>query len=489
MRNMKKMLLGMSLALLAACGQHTRTEEIDGTSMAQVAVFTSADKNLEKTYNWAKAMAWLYAHEGDDPVGYWYESSLPMREAFCMRDVSHQSVGGQILGMTPHNKNMFFRFAENVSESKDWCSYWEINRHNKPAPADYENDSSFWYNLNANFDVMQACLKMYEWTGDAEYLENEDFVNFYDRTVTDYVERWDLQPEKAFQRARYMNTAENFDANKSFHRCRGLASYAENFPGIVMSIDLLSTLYAGFNAYAYMAEMKGDTDKAEEARTKAGQYKQIVEEKFWDASQNRYNTFWTDEGAFKRGEGAPFVLWFDVTDNAERIRALVKDILSQKWNVENLSAFPLFLYKYGYLDEAYRHLIALPKMNRSEYPEVSFGMVEGIVCGAMGLQPSFSKKQIATCSRLQGAARQSSIKNVPVFGGYVSVSHTDKSTTIENNTEVDLTWEVSFMGEHPEIIVDGKKMTTSTELDANGNAYSRCLVPLPAHACAVAEVE
>lgn len=235
--------------------------------------------------------------------------------------------------------------------------------------------------------------------------------------------------------------------------------------------------------------MKGDIDKAEEARTKAGQYKQIMEEKFWDASQNRYNTFWTDEGAFKRGEGAPFVLWFDVTDNTEHIRALVKDILSQKWNVENLSAFPMFLYKYGYLDEAYRHLIALPKMNRSEYPEVSFSMVEGIVCGAMGLQPSFSKKQIATCSRLQGDARQSSIKNVPVFGGYVSVTHADKSTTIENNTDVDLTWEVSFMGEHSEIIVDGKKMTTSTELDANGNAYSRCLVPLPAHACAVAEVE
>jgi hypothetical protein len=76
-----------------------------------------------------------------------------------------------------------------------------------------------------------------------------------------------------------------------------------------------------------------------------------------------------------------------------------------------------------------------------------------------------------------------------VFGGYVSVSHTDKSTTIENNTNVDLTWVVSFMGEHSEIIVGGKKMTTSTELDANGNAYSRCLVPLPAHARAVAEVE
>ena len=488
MRRMKHLFLGLSLALVA-CAHSTKTETVETMSMSEVAVFTSADRDLEKTFNWAKAMAWLYAHEGDDPVGYWYEAALPMREAFCMRDVSHQSVGGQILGMTQHNKNMFFRFAENISESKDWCSYWEINRYNKPAPADYENDSSFWYNLNANFDVMQACLKMYDWTGDAEYLENEDFVNFYDRSVTDYVERWDLQPEKAFQRARFMNTAENFDANKSFHRCRGLASYAENFPGIVMSIDLLSTLYAGFNAYATMAELKGETAKAEEARAKAKQYKQIVEEKFWDANQNRYNTFWTDEGEFKRGEGAPFVLWFDVTDNPERIRALAKDILDMKWNVENLSAFPLFLYRYGYLDEAYRHLITIPRMNRSEYPEVSFGMVEGIVCGAMGIQPSFSKKQIGTCSRLQGTARLSTIKNVPMFGGYVSVAHTEKSTTIENDTDTDLTWEVSFMGEHPEIIVGGKKMVATMRHDANGNVYSRCLVPLPARQCATAEIK
>lgn len=487
MRSMKHLFLGLSLAL-AACTHSTKTETVEAMSMSEVAVFTSADRDLEKTFNWAKAMAWLYAHEGDDAVGYWYEASLPMREAFCMRDVSHQCVGGQILGMTQHNKNMFHRFAENISEAKDWCSYWEINRYNKPAPADYENDSAFWYNLNANFDVMQACLKMYEWTGDADYLENGEMVNFYDRTVTDYVERWDLQPEKAFGRVRYMNKAADFDINKSFHRCRGLSSYAENFPGIVMSIDLLSTMYAGFNAYAEMAQMNGEDVKAKETRAKAQLYRQIVEERFWDAEHNRYNTFWTEAGEFKRGEGAPFVLWFGVTDNPERIRALVKDILNIEWNVENLSAFPAFLYKYGYADEAYRHLIALPKMKRSEYPEVSFGVVEGIVCGAMGIRPSFSKKQIATCSRLKDAAGRSAIRNVPMFGGYISVAHNNLTTQIENNTDEDLMWEAAFMGEHPQITVGGKSYDAIVDRDANGNACSRCLVPLPAHKSAVAEV-
>lgn len=104
-------------------------------------------------------MALSYVHDGSDPVGYWYEAALPQREAFCMRDVSHQSVGAQILGLAEHNKNMFGKFAKNISESKDWCTYWEINRYDKPAPADYANDKEFWYNLNANFDVIQACWK------------------------------------------------------------------------------------------------------------------------------------------------------------------------------------------------------------------------------------------------------------------------------------------------------------------------------------------
>ncbi|MFA6126609.1 MAG: hypothetical protein WC699_04845 [Bacteroidales bacterium] len=34
----------------------------------------------------------------DDPVGPWYEAAEPGREAFCMRDVSHQSMGAHALG-------------------------------------------------------------------------------------------------------------------------------------------------------------------------------------------------------------------------------------------------------------------------------------------------------------------------------------------------------------------------------------------------------
>ena len=94
--------------------------------------FDSSDKELASYVNWAKNRALLYSYNGTDPVGYWYMAAFPNREAFCMRDVSHQSIGAEILGLGPHNLNKVVKFCQNISESKKFATYWEINRYNNP---------------------------------------------------------------------------------------------------------------------------------------------------------------------------------------------------------------------------------------------------------------------------------------------------------------------------------------------------------------------
>ncbi|MCK7461715.1 MAG: hypothetical protein MZU84_06460 [Sphingobacterium sp.] len=86
---------------------------------------------------------------------------LPSRFAFCMRDVSHQATGAHVLGLAAFNRNMLDKFARAVSPSRDYCSYWEIDKWNRPAPVDYKSDRDFWYNLTANFDVLDACWRQY----------------------------------------------------------------------------------------------------------------------------------------------------------------------------------------------------------------------------------------------------------------------------------------------------------------------------------------
>ena len=88
------------------------------------------------------------------------------------------------------------KFVENISESKDYCSYWEIDRNNLPASADYVSDQDFWYNLNANFDVMNACYRLYLWTGDEVYINDPRFEEFFRLSANEYIDRWQLQADK-----------------------------------------------------------------------------------------------------------------------------------------------------------------------------------------------------------------------------------------------------------------------------------------------------
>jgi len=192
--------------------------------------FESSNTELQSAVKWAKQKALSYAHDDSDPVGYWYEAALPNREAFCMRDVSHQSIGAEILGLSKHNKNMLLKFAQNISESKDYASYWEINRYNKPAPVDYENDQDFWYNLPANFDVIYTIERLYHWTKDTSYLKNKDFEKFCSLSLNEYVDRWELSHTNLLSRNRSLFVQDNHPDNR-FGKNRGIPTYNEGGRG------------------------------------------------------------------------------------------------------------------------------------------------------------------------------------------------------------------------------------------------------------------
>ena len=247
-----------------------------------------------------------------------------------------------------------------------------------------------------------------------------------------------------------------------------------------MGVDLIATLYAGFNASSQMASLLGNNEKSEKDKQMALAYRNILEKEWWCEDSAYYQTFWTEDRTFHRGEGVPFILWFGATENESRIQVSVKDILSKEWNVENMSAFPLLLYRLGYLKDAYTYLTELPQMNRSEYPEASYGIIEGTVCGVMGVIPSACEKTISTCSRLSSDSLNAEIRNLPVFDGYVSVKHTGCiATEIENKTSQDLVWKAAFMGQYPEVKVGGKIYHTEPFQDVYGNVYSIAEVKLP----------
>nr|WP_295922852.1 hypothetical protein [uncultured Dyadobacter sp.] len=420
--------------------------------------FRSTDTALQTAFERAREMALSHHGNPGDPVGEWYEAALPTRSAFCMRDVSHQSMAAEMIGLGKANKNMFSLFAKNISDSKDWCSYWEINKEGKPAPADYRNDEEFWYNLNANFDVLHSAWQLYLWTGDKDYVSGREFANFHKKSVNEYVRRWVLQPDSLLSRPLHPNAQASYNDEDSFHRCRGLASYSEGVRDLKMGVDLVAALSRGMKTYADMLRLNGQAAEARLYDAKGEQYRQHIEQKWWSEKENRYFTYYSSAGALGYTEGETFLLWFDVLNDSTRTRKVIDQILSREWNIENESYFPYLLGQYGYAPQVRNYVLRLTDLQtkRREYPEVSYGAIQGIVQGIMGIQADARVNRISTL--FNGREEDTNtLENLPVLQRKIAVTQSRNKASFRNSGASPVQWRAMFTGKHPFIIVDGVK--------------------------------
>jgi len=439
------------------------------TAQPAAVIFRSSDTAMQNAFGLAKQMALHYKAGPGDPVGPWYESALPPRFAFCMRDVSHQCIGAEILEMHAENKNMFSKFIRNISASKDWCSYWEMDKFNRPSPADYKNDREFWYNLNANFDLLDACWRSYLWTGDTMFLNNPAFQYFYAKSVDEFIVKWILQPDSLLTRPAYPNAPEPFDSNNSFHRCRGLPSYSESVHDLKMGIDLVAAIYRGMLSYASFLKAGNKADKADAIIKKAGLYRQHIDNFWWDPQASLYNTHYTNSHQFGKGEGETFLLWFDALVDTAREKKTIEHLLSMDLNVENQSYLPLQLYRHGYWQKAREMVLHLtdPATERREYPEVSYGMVEAFVQGLMGIDANALSRTVSSIYR--SGAGSGSLVDLPVLNTTIDISHLSRtSSAITNKGKYPFIWKAMFYGNHGMAIINKRKVQLKKEKDSRG---------------------
>ncbi|MDN3580747.1 hypothetical protein [Mucilaginibacter flavus] len=456
---------GISMAILFA-----------GSTMAQTpsVQFSSTDLKLTEAFTWARSMALHYRGSLKDSVGPWYESALPPRYAFCMRDVSHQCVGGEILGMEKENLNMLTLFADHISSAKNWCSYWEINKWNKPAPEDYRSDREFWYNLPANFDLLYASWRLYQWTGNRYYIDDPKFVNFSEKTVDEYVKAWVLQSDSLLTRPSHPNAPVPYKDNDSFNRCRGLPSYSEGITNLKVGADLVAALYRGLLTYSEMLDFKGEVKKAAHYRELAGKYQEHLETKWWNAGKSQYYTYLSNEGTFGNDEGETFMLWFGALNNRERRESTIAYIKPLNRNMENRSYYPLLFYKYGHWEDGRQNILYLsdPGTERREYPEVSFGVVEGIIQGLMGVSPDARNKSLFTIYRSH-AADISKIRHLPVLGTTINLTHFSPTASLIHNTgKKTFKWRAAFYGKLTTAYVNHQKHKLQQSRDDQGAVIS-----------------
>ena len=435
--------------------------------------FSSSDLQLVKSFDWAKKQALAYAFTRD-PVGLWYEAALPGREAFCMRDVSHQAMGAQALGLAAYTYTMLHHFAADISPSRDWCSYWEIDRENRPAPVDYASDAAFWYNLPANFDVLDASYRMYLWTGDMRYIDNPVFDNFYDRTMDEYVKRWTLGQDSIMDRKRWLlpMTEEEFrEQHGESHYRRGIPGYNESDHGYVAGIDLLAAEYAAWRDYAAIERMRGDEAGSNNAADQAAVLKSLVNTKWWNANANGFYSTLDAQHQLKGGDAAD-VLYWGVVDEGKKADAALKDLLIEVHRhppcaVEGESHYAEILYRYGAPAAGYSVILDLasPGHCRQEYPEVSFSEIGAITTGVMGVSivPG-PAREVETLPGLTAKTAWAELRNLPVGRNLVAIRHDGvHESTFTNLSGPALIWRAAFPGVRRKVLVDGRQMAAQTE--------------------------
>jgi hypothetical protein len=428
--------------------------------------FRSSDERLSEAFRWARRQALAYVFDGD-PVGPWYEAALPGRQAFCMRDVSHQSGGAHALGLAPYTYNMLHRFAENIAESRDWCSYWEINRENKPAPVDYKSDQAFWYDLPANFDVLDACARMYRWTGDRRYLTDPAFLNFYDRSVRDFVSKWQLSPELVMKRQLPVPPPGISGPAARFFAARGIPSYIEGGSQFVVGVDLLAAEYAGFLAYSQIQQLRGNAAGAREYQRKALEVKKLVNEGWWnEGARQFYSTLNRNrklQGSDRLALGDRALLYYGVAEDGVKARSALDGLLERikqpsSLAVEEQSHYAEIFYRHGLPDVAYAQIMDLtrPDRKRREYPEVSYAVIGAMVGGMMGIAAE-TDQSVSTLPALVHQTAWAEIAGLPVRANVVSLREEEnRIAVLTNQSGPALQWQARFPGSVDRLLVDGK---------------------------------
>jgi len=419
--------------------------------------FTSSDPILQDGFAWAQAQALSYARHGEDPVGLWYDAALPGRDAFCVRDASHQRAGAAVLGLQAHTYNMFRKLAGSMHEARDFCMFWEIDKRDRPAPVDYTDDRDFWYNLPANFDLMQACRAEALWTGDSRYIEEPCFARLEALSFGEYIARWDRD-------------GDGIPDHRPEDGCRGIASYNEVKKSPRVAGDLLGAMFAAYRA-------AGLEDKARALQ-------KLYLEDWYDAKRGRFYGAKDKRGRFVEKycrEGNFLPIYFGLLDGTPYLRGALEDVcLHGPANVEAKTYFPQLYYGRGFEEDGLRELRGLcdPRLKRREYPEVSFAAAGALVNQYLGLAVP-APGLLRTLSGVPEGGLAAA-EGVPVLGTEVSLRQEgQRGTTLRLAGERAARWRACFLGEYSELICNGENRPALHAQDAAGRTVSYIELDLP----------
>ncbi len=461
-------------SILALIGAGTMLSA-SGVGAASLALETSNPK-LERSFQWAVQKALSYVQTGKTGVvdgherqrqsvgsvkyipSYW--AGYTWRTAFYSRDYCHQAAGAHLLDLQQENLSMLRAFAGSATAGRKWYPLWALNFDGSPFKLDYAGDHSFVREVPAVFELVEQCHRQYLWTGDPAYVTDPVLSNYCARAVTEFIQLHDtLIPN---------GVAEGDGSGNIF---RGSATYNEIRSPLIEAGDGIACQYQALLAYAGLLAARGEPGQAAAFERKAGDLRAF------------FNTQWgvkTNETLYVRGydtrkraltdfgrENSWFMPMKFITLPSPRTDAYLDFIArsvdspgGRPSNLEAISYLPGVFFPYNRAEEGWKWLEYIMDQPDREYPEISYTLIGHVVEGLLGFEPNAPERSFLTVSRLPRAVERLGVRNLPLAGHRIGVTHEGASRSAAAHTSGPrpLKWHACFYGDHAAIAVNGQPM-------------------------------
>jgi hypothetical protein len=245
-------------------------------------------------------------------------------------------------------------------------------------------------------------------------------------------------------------------------------------PNLKTGVDLVAALYQGMFTYSEILTTKGKLKEAALYEQKAQQYRKHLEADWWNEKDNQYYTYYSNNNQFGMQEGETFLLWFDALKDSVRTNKTIKRVAASRWNVENMSYYPYLLYKFGEWEKAREYIVFLsnPSTARREYPEVSYGIIEGVVQGLMGIAPDARTKTLGTIYKTNSTGN-ASVDHLSLLNTSISLAHVNRQqSTITNTGNQSFKWKAMFYGAFKRANINGNAVILKKGADDQNRVIS-----------------
>ncbi|MCP1306914.1 NPCBM/NEW2 domain-containing protein [Paenibacillus tyrfis] len=456
---------------------------VTGVNVLKLRVTDAGDGISNDHADWVNAGVYKANYTPPLIPAYWgsYADDIThFREAFCVRDIAHQSAAGHLLNMDNQNYSMFNAFAKSAKSntSNPYWPYWSFDFFGNGYYMDKD-----WRELPFPFEIVQKGYEQYLWTGQKKWIglkddgtvdPNSDLYTYYTNVFTNFMNNQDQNHNGVADETKQLATYHEFDPS-------GPDKLFESGDGI-------GSQYQALLAYSKILEARGDATGATTYLTKANNLRSYFES-YW-YSGDRYVRGITINGTRKTDfghENSFFMPLKLITDQGARtdsyLNFIDQSITAKQLNVEAKTYIPEMFYLHGKNDLAWKWMKNL-MTNQHPYPEVSFTFVSNTITGMMGVQPDAPNQKVATVPRLTSEVPWVQADHVRIGGNDLKVRHDGNyKTTLTNNSGAAINWEAQFYGDSSQLKVTNGATTntqTASHKDLNGKNVSYVTVSVPA---------